>query len=165
MKFKIIFAEINEIEVGKQNAGDKYVLAEIMEDSLFASQSHKHTFFVPQSVIPQWEKLISENKLPPYSAKYVIVNDLPAYKVKRDDGTVMNDVRNSMRILVRTDESTGEAIEDARNQALRIIAARMVLVEMSSEAFTAIENAPAGAAPVVGAMPKFDPITGAPIPA
>ena len=141
MKFKILAAKLETIGVGKQNAGNKYVLMEVIEDSMFAEQSHNRTVFIPQSLVPAWEQAIATNNFPGFDAKYVIVNDLPQFRVKRSDGTVLETIHTSMKILVRTDEA-GQAIEDANSIAKGIVETLMVKVTTSS-APVAAEQAPA----------------------
>lgn len=137
MLFKILSAEIKEIGVGKTNAGDKFVQVEIIEDSMFAEKAHKRNFFVPQQQIPTWEKCIADGKFAPYLAKYVIVENLPLYRAKKSDGTLLPTTHSNMRILVRID-TDGSVIEDARSSAMTIIEQMMHKVDVSTVAPTPV---------------------------
>ena len=154
MKFKIIKALIKTIEQGKQNAGNKYVEVEVMEDSMFAEQSHIKTYFVPQTQIPAWENAIATGAYPPVFFEYDIV-EVPAYRAKKGD-TVYPTVHTTMRLLVRTDEK-GNPIEDARAKAEEILNSGTMCIRVQTS------TAPANMPPIQPPVTQEPPFGGAPV--
>lgn len=148
-KFKVTKAVIKTVEVGKQNAGNKYVLASLIEDDPYAvGEPHDRTLFVPQDNIPMWEDFIAKNSFPPYMADYKMEEGLPDYQVKRPDGTLLPTIHNRMRILSRVN-AKGEFIEDTRTTALQIIDQYMVKCVVSTAPVTPVV---APVAPAAGGL-------------
>ena len=128
LKFMILRAVVKTIADGRLNAGNKYVEVEVMEDSMFAEQSHIKTYFVPQNRIPAWEKCIADGVYPPVFYKYELVETAP-YRAKKGD-TVYPTEHTSMKLLIRTDPA-GNPLEDANAMAEEILNSNTMCVRVA----------------------------------
>jgi hypothetical protein len=155
MKFKIIKAEIRTVPMtAKTNPGAEYIYATAkMHTKIpFGAQPHRMTMFMEPEEIEIWRDLIDAADGGvlniDYPAEYVIVEGLPSFRTKSNDGVVNPEIRNSMRVLVRIDEETGKHIEDARSMATRMVAELMDVVVNNSAPVTVnatVVNEPAPA--------------------
>jgi len=125
--FRVTNASLRVIKQGRQNAGNKYLIIELVEDTPLANEFFTRYLFINQSLIAQWEEAIRTNNFPKFNGIIVVEKNLPLYVPKKNDGSVIfSEPMNAMRVVVRAEN--GKPIEDSRKIAMWLIKSQMKLV-------------------------------------